>query len=176
MTTKTDYTDDEWGLIVAAPGIAGLAVVASDSHMAGTSSEFDALVHATKDLPIPEDAEDLVLAVRAEIREEDAAAAADIEYMGDSGADADAEAELLDDPVERAAQQLGRVAAILDERADSEEAAAFKVWLLQIADAVANASTEGFLGIGPPQVSGKESAALSRIAEALGADAPDDAW
>ena len=176
MTTKTDYSDDDWGLIVAAPGIAGLAIVASDAHMSGTSAEVEAIVHSTERLPVPEAAEDLVLSVRAELREEDAAAAADLEYMGDSGADADAEAELLDDPVGRAAQQLEQVAAILDAKAEPEEATAFKVWLLQISDAVANASPEGYFGVGPPQVSGEEAAAMGRLAEALGVDPPDDAW
>jgi hypothetical protein len=176
MTRKTDFTEEEWELLVAAPGIAGLAVVASDSHIAGTGAEVEALVRSTDRLEVPEEAEDLVLAVRAEIREEDAAAAADIEYAGDTGEEADAEAELLDDPVGRAVVQLEKVASILDQNAEPAEADAFKQWVLRIADAVANASPEGYMGIGPPQVSGNEAAALSRIAEALGTDAPEDAW
>jgi hypothetical protein len=76
------------------------------------------------------------------------------------------------DSVGRAACQLEHVAAALYARAVAAEAAAFRAWLLQIGDVVANASSEGSLGVGPPQANEREAAALARLVQALGTDAP----
>ena len=58
--------------------------------------------------------------------------------------------------------------AIVDQKAPSD-AAAYKDWLLQIANSVAEASKEGgFLGFGGVHVSDAEKATLSEIAATLG--------
>jgi hypothetical protein len=62
---------------------------------------------------------------------------------------------------------LGRVDGILSAKAPAD-AAAFKNWLRQISQAVAQASTEGgFLGIGGVTVSDAEKATLAEISTAL---------
>ena len=62
-------------------------------------------------------------------------------------------------------------AGILDEKAP-EDAAAFKVWLLQVAQKAAEAGTEGgFLGFGGVAVSDAEKATLAEISAALGGKA-----
>jgi hypothetical protein len=62
---------------------------------------------------------------------------------------------------------LGKVDGILSAKAPGD-AAAFKNWLGQISQSVAEASTEGgFLGIGGVAVSDAEKATLAEISSAL---------
>jgi hypothetical protein len=62
---------------------------------------------------------------------------------------------------------LGKVAGILDAKAPVD-ATAFKSWLREISQSVAQASTEGgFLGIGGVAVSDAEKATLAEISSAL---------
>ena len=62
---------------------------------------------------------------------------------------------------------LRQAAAVVDTKAPSD-AAAFKSWLRQISQHVAEASTEGgFLGIGGVAVSDAEKATLAEISSAL---------
>jgi len=72
---------------------------------------------------------------------------------------------LLPDTFERARQ----TAQILDTKASDEDAAAYKLWLLETAAAVcAASSTGGFLGFGGLRISEKEQAYLDDLSEALG--------
>ena len=69
---------------------------------------------------------------------------------------------------QRAIDALRSAAAIVGQKTPNE-AAAYKSWLLQIANSVAEASKEGgFLGFGGVAVSDAEKATLSEIASALG--------
>jgi hypothetical protein len=62
---------------------------------------------------------------------------------------------------------LGKVDGILSAKAPAD-AAAFKTWLRQISQSVAEAATEGgFLGIGGVLVSDAEKATLAEISSAL---------
>jgi hypothetical protein len=62
---------------------------------------------------------------------------------------------------------LGKVDGILTTKAPSD-AAAFKNWLRQISQSVAEAATEGgFLGIGGVAVSDAEKATIAEISSAL---------
>ncbi len=67
----------------------------------------------------------------------------------------------------QAIDQLKEVAAILDAKAP-KEASEIKVWLNNIAQTVAEASGDGFLGFGGVQVNQSEKAALEDIRTALG--------
>ena len=71
---------------------------------------------------------------------------------------------LLPDTIERTRQ----ASEILATKASSEDAAAYKLWLLETAAAVcAAARTGGFLGIGGERISEKEQAFLDNLAEAF---------
>lgn len=62
-----------------------------------------------------------------------------------------------------------KVKALLDAKASPEEAQQFRTWILDIAENVAKAASEGgFLGIGGTQVSDGEKAFFSELNEALG--------
>src|SRR5262249_58562993 len=70
--------------------------------------------------------------------------------------------------VQRSLASLREVSAIVDAKAPNE-AAAFKAWLRDISQKVAEAAVEGsFLGFGGVRVSDTETATLRDIAKALG--------
>ena len=70
--------------------------------------------------------------------------------------------------VQRSLASLREVSAIVDARAP-DEAAAFKTWLREISQKVAEAAVEGsFLGFGGVRVSDAETATLRDISKALG--------
>jgi hypothetical protein len=72
---------------------------------------------------------------------------------------------LLPDTIERARQTT----EILAAKASDDDAAAYKLWLLETAAAVcAAASTGGFLGFGGERISAKERAYLDQLSEAFG--------
>lgn len=77
---------------------------------------------------------------------------------------------LLPDTIERA----GQATEILATRVEPDDAAAYKLWLLETAAAVcAAAGTGGFLGFGGERISEKEQAFLDELAAAF--DIPTDA-
>ena len=74
-------------------------------------------------------------------------------------------------PGEQVVEELGRVNEILDAKATPEEAAAFRQWILQAAQASADAAKEGgFMGIGATRVSEGEKAMIAKLGEVLGVE------
>ena len=68
----------------------------------------------------------------------------------------------------RAIDALRSAAAVVDQKAPTDSTA-YKAWLLQIANSVAEASKEGgFLGFGGVDVSDAEKSTLAEISAALG--------
>ncbi len=70
----------------------------------------------------------------------------------------------------RARAILVAVAGLLDSRATADEAAGYKRWLLEVADATARGALEdkGFLGFGGVQVNDAERAAIAEVGHLLG--------
>ena len=69
---------------------------------------------------------------------------------------------------------LGRVTKLLEAKSTPTEAAGYKRWLMEVAQAVAQAGKEdqGFLGRGGVMVNDAERSALESIARTLGVEAP----
>jgi hypothetical protein len=154
MTTKADFTDDEWKLVLQGPTSAGLLVVASDRG--GSVRESFSMAKAY-----------------AEARQE----------HGDS--------ELLDTIVstkpevdktrphspeelqERGLQHLRDAVALLEQKATPDEVEDYKRFIVTLAERVAEARKEGFLGLSGDRVSPEERTALEQIADALGTEVPE---
>jgi hypothetical protein len=155
MTTRDDFTTGEWETLRSAPWIAGLLVVFADAHITGMAGEFKALWDA---LRMPESAgaaQDLVAALVREMEERE-----DDEDSPAAGEDLD-QAELL--------VLIGSAARIVDTKCGPDEAAGYKAWISQAAQATAEASREGwFFGVGGDRVSEKEETAMAEIEAALG--------
>jgi len=159
MTTKADYTDEEWAGIVRAPVLAGAYIAVSDMSFFGMIGEMQGLVRAMNEKPAPDGATDLVAAVVADLQaSEDAKEKLKLPETKNSATQA---AQLV--------HQLGLDLEVLDRKSTPEETRAFKDWLMGIALAVAEATKEGgFLGVGAVRVSDKEQLALATLKRELG--------
>jgi hypothetical protein len=163
MANKASFTAAEWALLLEAPMMAGMAVSAAEpSGLFGMLKESFAtgklLVQAKSDAG----ASELVKAVAAdyETSEGRKAASEGLRAKLGGGQPSDIKTNALDG--------LRQTAALVAAKAP-EDAAAFKAWLAQISQNVAEAASEGgFLGFGGVKVSDAEKATLGEIASALG--------
>ena len=159
MTTKADYTEDEWAGLVRAPILAGAYVAVSDMSFFGMLGEMTALYKTMTEGDVPEAASGLIEAVVAAI--EDSKDAKEKLKLPETKQSATQAAQLV--------HQLGLDLEVLDRKSTPEETRAFKDWLIQIAQATAEATKEGgFLGIGAVRVSDKEKMALATLRHELG--------
>ena len=162
MTTKTDYTNEEWLEIMKTPIYAGFYVIFADPSFTGMLKEMKAMGEAIQKADPPGHVKDLVADI-----------AADYEQMTEE------KESFAQDQIPKSADQetakryiLDKVregVAIIAEKAESMEVLAFKQWLVAVATAVAEAAKEGgFLGIGGQFVSQREESALEEISNTLG--------
>ena len=162
MADKTAFAPSEWNEILASPFMAATAVSAADpSGLIGLLKEnfasAKALIAAKQSSPST-----LIKAIVADLETPEGRAAA-------RGA---IEARLTGAPSNeiklRSIEALRHVAAYLDQNAP-EDGAAVKLWLRDIGETVAEASSEGgFFGLGGVTVSDAEKASLAEIDDALG--------
>ena len=149
MTGKADFTEEEWKLILEAPPSAGLIVIASDRG--------------------------------GSVRESFSMAKAYTEARKEHG-----ESELLDEivtakpemdhtryhsPEELKEASLGHIrdaVALLKEKAAPEEVDEYKKFIVVLANRVAEARKEGFMGLSGERVSDAERSAIGEVEAALG--------
>ena len=159
MTGKADYVEDEWTRLVRAPFVAGLALSIADP---GGPIEMAHETMATlKVATTPPSREQLLLEVSQDI----------VSMVNDKqnplkGFKPDNSAlagkMILD--------ELAATNEILNAKAKPEEAEAFRRWLLDVAQAAANAAKEGgFIGFGAVRVSEGEEKMMQQMRETLGA-------
>ncbi len=167
MATKTDFTTDEWKVLLQSPLIVGIAVSAADpSGLFGMLRESMASARALLQAKTDPNADALVKDVAAEYE------TAEGRTLAQDGLRASLTGGKPADIVAKALEQIRAVSGMLDRKAPSD-AIAFKTWLAGVAKAVAEAASEGgFLGFGGIQVSDAEKATLADIATALGVSAP----
>jgi len=156
MSTKTDFSADEWDLLRSSPMMAGfLVVMASPSGPVGLVQETSAM---TK----------LVL---------EAATSAQTPLLKSLTDDMKSSISIPKVPTgatpasvqEAATEILRRTSDLLGKKATPEEATEIKLWLTKIAQVTAEATKEGgFLGFGGTLVSEEEKAAVARVSSALG--------
>ena len=158
MTSKADYTEQEWVRLRRAPFVAGLAIsIADPGGPIELAKETIATLRATS---TPPSQEELLVAVSQEIgsmvnQKQNPMAG----FKPDSSALA---AKMILD-------ELTDVNEILTAKATPEEADAFRRWLLAAAQASADGAKEGgFLGFGAELVSQGEQRMLGELREALG--------
>lgn len=159
MSTKTQYTDEEWLLLKETPVVAGVAIMfaGKDGHstVKERSSLMQALAHGAQDYP-----EDALIQNLLMENEWDAAMEAHL----------DAYEHLAPDQLaDLATAKCQQTAGILAQKADAGETGSYKQWVLAVSRVVANASKEGsFLGIGGQRISPDEQALLDRLSASLG--------
>jgi hypothetical protein len=157
MTTKSDFSEEEWTRIMRAPFVAGLAISLADPG--GPIEAAKESMATLKSVTNPPSREQLLADVALDVQ-----AMAQQHHHPLSGfkptAGGDAGSQVLD--------ELRAVMALVSARASHEEAAAYGSWLLASAKAAADAAKEGgFMGFHAEQVSAREQAMLDKVREAV---------
>jgi hypothetical protein len=154
MTSRKDFTDEEWTRIRRAPIVAGVAISLADP---GGPIEVAKETAATlRSATLPPSQEELLASV-----------ALDVQAM----------AQHRQNPLgdfkprggEQVLEELKGVNQLVTAKATPEEAEAFRRWLLAAAQAAADAGKEGgFLGFGAERVSAGERRMLDQVRTVLG--------
>jgi hypothetical protein len=158
MTSKADFTEDEWVKLYRAPLVAGMGVSLAD--IGGPIEMSKESLAAMKTAVTPTEEQGLVVDLSAGLKvvlEEKQNPMSDLKP--ESGAD----------PRELILDELREANRIVTEKATAEEATGYRAWVLQSAKNAAEAAKEGgFFGIGAVTVSEGEQTFLSRVEEMLG--------
>ena len=159
MTSKDDFTDEEWTRLKRAPFVAGMAISLADPG--GPIEAFKESAATLKTVSAAADGGrgELVQAIAREVVEEARQRKSPLAgFRPAKGATAGV--EIL--------EELGAVNAIVSQKASPEEAAAVRDWLLTAAQEAADAAKEGgFLGFHAERVSQGEQEMLDRLREVL---------
>jgi hypothetical protein len=157
MTTKSDFTEDEWTRLVRAPLVAGLAISLADpgGPIEAAKESMASLKSATN----PPSREQLVAEVALEVQ---AMAQAKQNPLRGFKVTKDRA------PGEQVLDELRETQAIVAGKASSEETSAFGQWLVASAQAAAEAAKEGgFMGFGAERVSQGEQDMLDRMRDTV---------
>jgi hypothetical protein len=164
MTTKADFTDEEWTRLKRAPFVAGMAI-----SLADPGGPIEAIKESAAALKVVRDAQvsgrgELVDALAGEVVAEAQQRKNPLAGFKPTRG-AGAAVDILD--------ELRDVNGIVTQKATEEEAAAVRQWLLDAAQASANAAKEGgFMGFHAERVSEGEQRMLDRLSEVLAPASP----
>jgi hypothetical protein len=151
VTTKADFNAEEWSTVVDGPLYAGLRVISA--HRGGTVRESLAMGHVYQDARAQHGSSELLDELVK------SPPSIDAERLQQAGGDLSAVTT----------DHLHQAMSILESKATSAEADAYKTFVMRVAQAVAGAHKEGgFLGIGGTRISDAENQALDEISHALG--------
>jgi hypothetical protein len=161
MTTKSDFTEEEWVRVRRAPFVAGMAISLADPG--GPIEMAKESMATVKTATNPPTREPLLADV-----------ALDIQSMTQQRQNPLSDFKVTD--AAQAGQQiLDELRAVKDlvaAKAAPEETTAFGQWLVATAQAAADAAKEGgFLGFGATQISEGESDMLDKVRSAVSASA-----
>ncbi len=158
MTTKTAFTDEEWVRVRRAPFVAGMAISLADpgGPIEMAKETMATLRAATSPSSREQLLTDVALDLQAEAKQHHNPLA---DFKPSKGALAGQ--EILD--------ELREVGGLVAAKATPEEATAYKEWLVDVAQAAADAAKEGgFMGFGAEQVSQREQQMLDQVRSAVG--------
>jgi hypothetical protein len=158
MTTKSDFTDDEWTRIVRAPFVAGMAISLADpgGPIEATKETMATLKSATNPPSREQLLADVALDIQAMTQRRESP-------LGGYRPTADGASW-----GEQVLEELRGVQSVVAAKSTPEETEAFGRWLVASAQAAADAAKEGgFMGFGAQQVSEREEAMLEQVRAAV---------
>jgi len=158
VTTKSDFSEEDWARIVRAPFVAGLAISLADpgGPIEAAKESMATMKSATNPPSREELLADVALEIQAMTQERNNPLKGYRPTKGEA-------------PGEQVLDELREVKALVATGATPEEATAFGAWLMASAQAAAEAAKDGgFMGFGAKQVSDGEQAMLDRVREAVG--------
>jgi hypothetical protein len=149
VTAKADFSEEEWKQVLEGPTSAGLIVIASDRG--GSIRETFSMAKAYAEARQQHGESELLDEIVAAKPETDRTRAPSPEQLK-----------------EHSLQNIRDAVAILSGKATDEEVDEYRKFVLGLAERVAEARKEGFLGLSGERVSEAERAAISEIEIALG--------
>ena len=161
MTDKSNYTPEEWQLLIDMPMVVGAAVMVAGKSGLGTVKESFTIarenLNAVREHP-DNTLIQAILSARTKDKEKSSIESFSHPML-----------KLQPDEFKNAVVEKSReVSALLDAKSNPSEANEYKAWLMTIADKVANAASEGgILGFGGEQFSEQEQIAIREIQSAL---------
>jgi hypothetical protein len=163
MTTKADFTEEEWARLERAPIVAGMAISLADpGGPIEAFKETSASLRTVLETARADGQDELVASVAGSAAEKARQRQSPLGDFKPRGAQAGQ--EIL--------TELSAVNQLLTDKATPEEAEAFRAWLLDTARRVAEAAKEGgFLGFKAERVSEGEQRMLEQLREVLSAPA-----
>ena len=159
MTTKADFTEDEWATLLRSPIVAGMAITFADpGGPIEVVKETSAVLRFVTDSS-SEERGDLVGEVARDVRALARQRNNPVRDFRPRGAMAGK--EILD--------EIARANEIVSSKATPEEAEAFREWIMECAQRAAEAAKEGgFMGFHAERVSQGEKDMLAQLGSVLG--------
>jgi hypothetical protein len=157
MTSKSDFSDDEWAHVLRAPFVAGLAVTFADPG--GPIEASKEQMAAIRGAMNPPSREELLTDVALDVQGMSQQREHPLKGYRPAGGG---------DPREALLEELHATRAVIEFKATPAEATAYSRWVVDVAQAAADAAKEGgFMGIGATRVSDREQSMLDRVRETL---------
>lgn len=157
MTTKADFSEEDWARVVRAPFVAGMAITLADpGGPIEAAKESMASIKAATNPPSREQLlTEVALDIQAQVQQHDNP----VKGYRPTGSTP---------PGDQVLQELSDVHGIVKAHATAEEAAAFGSWLVSTAEAAANAAKEGgFMGFKAELVSEREKDMIDKVRAAV---------
>jgi hypothetical protein len=148
VTGKADFSEQEWKQVLEGPTSAGLIVIASDRG--GSIRETFSMAKAYTEARRQHGESELLDEIVAAKPEMDRTRASSPEQLKDN-----------------ALQNIREAVELLKGKASEEEVAEYRKFVVGLAERVAEARKEGFLGLSGERVSDAERAAIGEIETAL---------
>jgi hypothetical protein len=148
MTGKSDFTDEEWEQLLEAPPAAGLLVITADRG--GSVRETFSMAKAYTEARQQHG--------ESELLDEIVAAKPEVDHT---------RAHSPDEAKANSIQHLQNAIALLKDKATPEEVEEYRKFIVGLANRVAEARKEGFLGLSGERVSDPEHDAIAEIEAAL---------
>ena len=148
MTGKADFTDEEWKQVLEGPTGAGMAVIVSDrgGSIRETFSMAKAYAEARKEHG------------ESELLDEVVAAKPEMDRS---------RYRTPEEMKEGSINQIREALAVLKQKAAPEEVEQYRKFVLDLANRVAEARKEGFMGLSGERVSDAEREAIQEVEAAL---------
>jgi hypothetical protein len=153
MTAEGDFTEQEWKLVLQGPPSAGMIVITA--QRGGSLKESFSIAKAYGDARKEHGESELLDAIAASKPEIDRTRYHSAEELKENGL-----------------RHLREAVELLNQKAEPSEVDQYKRFVITLAQRVAEAHKEGFLGLSGERVSEAERAAIDQIAEALGTASP----
>jgi hypothetical protein len=162
MTTKADFTEEEWATLVRSPVVAGMAITLADpGGPIEVVKETSAVLRFAAGSS-SEQRNDLVGEVARDLRglaEERKNPVGDFKPRGAMAG-------------KQIVEEISRANEIVSAKATLDEREAFRAWILECAQRAADAAKEGgFMGFHAERVSQGEKDMLAQLGSALGVSA-----